>query len=101
MQIKITILFVPIVCLATLSFQRFEKKERGPVPRVTLLKFEVPKGWPAPVYDFKSNPPTREGFDLGKKLFYDGRLSRDGNFPCASCHQQFAAFATFDHPLSH
>ena len=67
----------------------------------TPLAFVVPRGWPKPVYDFKNNPLTREGFELGRKLFYDGRLSRDGNFPCASCHQQFGAFATYDHPLSH
>lgn len=65
------------------------------------LQFVVPEGWPQPLYDFKSNPPTEEGFQLGRKLFYDGRLSKDGNFPCASCHQQFAAFATYDHSLSH
>ena len=23
---------------------------------------------------------------MGRKLFYDGRLSKDGNFSCASCH---------------
>lgn len=73
----------------------------GPVPKPTPLAFVVPPGWPPPVYDFKSNPLTKEGFELGKKLFYDGRLSKDGNFPCASCHQQFGAFATYDHPLSH
>jgi len=65
------------------------------------LQFIVPKGWPQPLYDFKQNPVTQEGFELGRKLFYDGRLSKDGNFPCASCHQQFAAFATYDHNLSH
>lgn len=71
------------------------------IPKTHPLQFVVPKGWPQPVYDFKNNPPTQEGFDLGRKLFYDGRLSKDGNFPCASCHQQFAAFATYDHALSH
>lgn len=71
------------------------------VPKTHPLKFTVPKGWPQPVYDFKSNPLTEEGFQLGRKLFYDGRLSRNGNFPCASCHQQFAAFATYDHSISH
>ncbi len=65
------------------------------------IKFVVPKGWPQPVYDFKQNPLTAEGFELGRKLFYDGRLSKDGNFACASCHQQFAAFTTYDHNLSH
>lgn len=67
----------------------------------TPLVFKVPPGWPQPVYDFKQNPLTLQGFELGRKLFYDGRLSKDGNFPCASCHQQFAAFATYDHNLSH
>jgi cytochrome c peroxidase len=65
------------------------------------LQFIVPEGWPQPVYDFKRNPLTEEGFALGRKLFYDGRLSKDSNFSCASCHQQFAAFATYDHNLSH
>ncbi|MBS1565782.1 MAG: cytochrome-c peroxidase [Bacteroidetes bacterium] len=70
---------------------------KGPTP----LSFVTPKGFPPPVYDFAGNPPTKEGFELGRKLFYDGILSRDGNFPCASCHQQFAAFCTYDHDFSH
>ncbi|MEO6814681.1 MAG: cytochrome c peroxidase [Ginsengibacter sp.] len=68
---------------------------------ITPLKLEVPKGWPKPDNIFESNFLTEEGFQLGRKLFYDGRLSKDGNFSCASCHQQFAAFATFDHDFSH
>lgn len=68
----------------------------------TYLKLTIPAGWPQPPTDiFKDNPLTEEGFQLGRKLFYDGRLSKDGNFPCASCHQQFAAFATYDHQFSH
>jgi cytochrome c peroxidase len=74
---------------------------RQPAFRTHPVPFVVPKGWPQPVYDFRQNPLTQEGIALGKKLFYDGRLSKDGNFPCASCHQQFAAFANFDHNLSH
>ncbi|MES2004682.1 MAG: cytochrome-c peroxidase [Bacteroidota bacterium] len=65
------------------------------------VKFIVPKGWPQPAYDFSKNPLTEEGIALGKQLFYDTRLSRDGNFSCGTCHQQFSAFATYDHPLSH
>ncbi len=68
-----------------------------PIP----LKFITPKGWAKPVYNFKENPLTKEGFELGKKLFYDERLSKDSSISCASCHQQFAAFSTFDHNLSH
>ncbi len=67
----------------------------------TPFPFRVPKGFPPPVYQFQNNPRTRQGFELGRKLFYDGQLSKDGNFPCSSCHQQFAAFATYEHRLSH
>ena len=68
----------------------------------TYLKLNVPAGFPQPATDiFKENPLTEEGFQLGRKLFYDGKLSKDGNFPCASCHQQFAAFSTYDHQFSH
>ena len=65
------------------------------------INFTIPKGWPKSAYDFKSNPLTEEGFALGKKLFYDVRLSKDNSISCGTCHQQFAAFTTFDHPLSH
>lgn len=65
------------------------------------MSLPIPPGWPVPRYNLKSNPLTREGFFLGRKLFYDTRLSRDSSLSCASCHQQFGAFATYDHPLSH
>lgn len=67
----------------------------------TPIPFLIPDGWPKPAYDFSQNPLTKEGVELGRILFYDGRLSKDGNFPCASCHQQFGAFTTYDHSLSH
>ncbi len=68
----------------------------------TPLKFNIPAGWPKPPTDiFAKNKLTEDGFQLGKKLFYDGRLSKDGQTSCASCHQQFAAFSTYDHDLSH
>lgn len=63
--------------------------------------FHVPAGWPTPTYDFAANPVTAAGFALGRRLFYDPQLSRDGSVSCGSCHQQFAAFAHFDHPVSH
>lgn len=67
----------------------------------TPLPFVVPPNWPKPTYDFTKNPLTREGFLLGRKLFYDERLSVDSTISCGSCHQQFAAFSTFEHNLSH
>lgn len=34
----------------------------------------------------KDNPNTPEKVALGKKLFWDNRLSGDGSMPCVSCH---------------
>jgi cytochrome c peroxidase len=65
------------------------------------ISFNVPKGWPKPVYDFKKNQLTSEGFELGRALFYDPILSRDSTISCASCHLQYTGFAHTDHALSH
>jgi cytochrome c peroxidase len=100
MKARVTIALLVFVCTAFL-FIAAAKKETDPY-KPTFIKLDIPKGWPQPAADiYKNNPLTEQGFQLGKKLFYDGRLSKDGNFPCASCHQQFAAFATYDHDLSH
>lgn len=39
------------------------------------------------------NEYTTERWELGKKLFYDPVLSRDGSVSCASCHDPLLAFA--------
>lgn len=41
----------------------------------------------------RDNPMSEEKFQLGRYLFYDGRLSYDGSMSCASCHKQEHAFA--------
>jgi cytochrome c peroxidase len=67
----------------------------------TPIYFEIPKNFPKPVYDFKRNPLTEEGFQLGSNLFYDPILSRDNTISCASCHLQQTGFTHVDHDLSH
>jgi cytochrome c peroxidase len=44
---------------------------------------------PAPA----SNPLTRENVAVGRRLFFDKRLSRDGTLACASCHDPARAFS--------
>ena len=39
------------------------------------------------------NPITPEKVALGRRLFFDRRLSRDGSISCASCHDPVRAFA--------
>jgi cytochrome c peroxidase len=38
------------------------------------------------------NPPTEAKLELGKKLYFDARLSSDGSIACASCHAPQSAF---------
>ncbi len=67
----------------------------------TPIYFDIPKGFPKPHYDFSKIPLSKEGFELGRKLFYDPILSRDNTISCASCHLQQTGFAHVDHELSH
>lgn len=46
------------------------------------------------------NPITREKAELGRRLFYEGRLSLDGTVPCASCHRLEASFTDAPFQLS-
>lgn len=65
------------------------------------LQIQIPSNFPPPVYDLSINPVTEEGFELGRKLFYEPILSRDSNVSCGSCHQQSAAFIQAGHDFSH
>jgi cytochrome c peroxidase len=41
----------------------------------------------------EANPLTREKIALGRRLFFDKRLSRDRTLSCATCHDPARAFA--------
>jgi cytochrome c peroxidase len=66
-----------------------------------FVGFQKPTNFPEPVYDFKSNPVTREAFELGRKLFYETALSRDNSISCGNCHVQTSGFTQHGHDLSH
>jgi len=65
------------------------------------IKEIIPEGWPQPVYRFENNTLTKEGFELGRELFYEEMLSSNNTISCGSCHQQFSAFANTEHRFSH
>lgn len=65
------------------------------------MAFTVPDNFPLPAQDIEQNYPTTIGFELGRKLFYDGRLSADGTVSCSFCHEQASAFTHHGHALSH
>lgn len=77
------------------------KKEAAEVYKKTPLSFRKPSNFPEIIYNLEANPLTDKGFELGKKLFYDGNLSSDGVVACAFCHQQKFAFTHHGHQFSH
>lgn len=52
------------------------------------LPLGVPSALPVP----RDQPLTAARVELGRRLFFEKRLSRDGSLACASCHVPAAAF---------
>ena len=57
-----------------------------------MVEIQAPLGLP-PVPIPADNPPTAETIALGRRLYYDPVLSKDGTISCASCHQLDFGFA--------
>jgi cytochrome c peroxidase len=55
------------------------------------LPADPPPGFPAPRVP-AGNPMSAVKVELGRRLFYDARLSGNGTQSCASCHEQARAF---------
>src|SRR5437868_763463 len=53
--------------------------------------WQLPEGFPAPAVP-ADNLMSAAKIELGRFLFYDGRLSANQTQSCASCHQQERAF---------
>jgi cytochrome c peroxidase len=72
------------------------QEEAQPSPKPPLTAAVAPPGFPAgPVTDTApaDNALTEARALLGKRLFFDVRLSRTREISCASCHQQEYAFS--------
>ena len=61
-------------------------------PVQALVGIHAGLGLP-PVIAPADNPQTPARIALGKRLFFDARLSRDGSVSCSSCHQPEYAFS--------
>jgi len=75
-----------------------------PVYRPTPYTFEIPQYFPTELNIPADNPMTIEGVELGRYLFYDGRLSGrthpDSLMSCATCHLQSRSFECgIDNPV--
>lgn len=78
-----------------------KKIEDTASPEINEFAFVLPDHFPDPEYDLERDPITEDGFLLGRKLFYDPLLSRDGSVSCNNCHLHGIAFAdSKQHPVS-
>jgi cytochrome c peroxidase len=82
------------------SCKKSTPEQPKPIEEVpmTLTK---PANFPDYAYNFTNNQFNPEAFKLGRALFYDGLLSRDGTISCGTCHQQNFAFSHHEHNFSH
>ncbi|GAA5785172.1 MbnH family di-heme enzyme [Chitiniphilus shinanonensis] len=60
-------------------------------PGSGAFAWQLPAFFPAPAVP-EANPMNDAKVELGRRLFYDVRLSGNGTQACASCHQQDKAF---------
>ena len=67
---------------------------RAPAPAsaaATGWSWDLPENFPTPRVP-ASNPMSKAKVELGRRLFYDPRLSGNGRQSCSSCHLQEKAF---------
>lgn len=79
---------ITAVALATLALAA----AADDVPRgAPLWLWQLPFGFPVPQVP-ATNPLSAAKVELGRRLFYDPRLSGSGTVACATCHRQELAF---------
>ncbi|WP_452228767.1 cytochrome-c peroxidase [Lacinutrix sp. MEBiC02404] len=94
---KRVLLFLFVCFLVSSCSKDSETEVYVPVP----IQVEWPENFPEIAYNLDNNPLTEAGFELGKDLFYEGKLSSNGAIACAFCHEQAFAFTHHGHNLSH
>ena len=93
------ILFISLGLLFSCSSNDSDYQDIDEVNEAYQL--QIPTNFPELKYNFQNNPLTTKGIELGRELFYDGRLSSNNQVSCAFCHEQKDAFTHHGHDLSH
>lgn len=72
-----------------------------PLEKDEAVNLQFPSYFPEMTFDQDENPITKNGVELGRKLFYEGKLSRNNTISCGFCHIQEHAFTHHGHTVSH
>ena len=81
---------VIVVCVTALASCKKEDEVKCE-PTDTPVNLVLPSHFP-PIEFPEDNELTEKRVELGRRLFYDTRLSADNSISCGSCHHQASAF---------
>lgn len=84
-------LSVILVFISLFACQEEGQEEVVPLNREATL-LNIPEGFPEMEFPL-GNELNKERWELGKRLFYEKRLSIDNSLSCGSCHKPSLAFA--------
>ncbi|PJJ64204.1 cytochrome-c peroxidase [Chryseobacterium geocarposphaerae] len=90
-----------LLSLFFLSFVSCSDEVIEPLEKDEVYSLSFPSYFPEMIFDTSGNPVTKNGVELGRKLFYEGRLSRNNTISCGFCHIQENAFTHHGHTVSH
>ncbi|GAA5093324.1 cytochrome c peroxidase [Chryseobacterium ginsengisoli] len=97
----IKIFKIGLVIFSLLSFISCSDEVMEPLEKDEVYNLSFPSYFPEMTFDTSGNPVTKNGVELGRKLFYEGRLSRNNTISCGFCHIQENAFTHHGHTVSH
>ncbi|MEW6982236.1 cytochrome-c peroxidase [Colwelliaceae bacterium 6471] len=85
-KISVTAILIAVSVIAALYFFVPNKRSTTHLMNMNVPfvfgRFQIPQ----------DNPLTKESVELGRRLFYDPRLSSNNKVSCATCHKQRLAF---------
>ncbi|PHR21037.1 MAG: cytochrome-c peroxidase [Fluviicola sp.] len=81
-------LLVSFLAIVVILSCKRDKVEYAPTP----YELKIPSHFPDMIIP-EDNPMTVEGVELGRKLFYEQKLSGDNTMACAACHAPASAFS--------
>jgi len=92
-----------LLLFAAISISCSKSESMSVISQPTPFNLTIPESFPTDVNIPDDNPITNEGVELGRYLFYDGRLSGrthpDSLMSCGTCHLQSKSFECgIDHP---
>lgn len=98
-QIKFLLSTLIIMSLVIVSCSEEEPTSPKDEFETTPYTLVMPSNMPAPILP-QDNLLTYEGIALGKALFFEKMMSKDGTVSCSSCHNQSNAFTDNDKKFS-